>query len=39
MKNAEEIKEMSRGIVVKTRRVYMKTGIYPAVWRKKEQVK
>ncbi len=39
LKNAEEIKEMSRGIVVKTRRVYMKTGIYPAVWRKKEQVK
>ncbi|NPA99078.1 MAG: RNA-guided pseudouridylation complex pseudouridine synthase subunit Cbf5 [Crenarchaeota archaeon] len=34
LKSAEEIAGMKRGIVVKTKRVYMKTGVYPPVWRK-----
>ncbi len=34
--DAEEIADMSRGIVVKTKRVYMKPGIYPRAWRKKK---
>ncbi len=33
--DAEEIAEMRKGIVVKTKRVYMKPGIYPKIWRKK----
>ncbi len=35
VKSAEEIASMKRGIVVKTKRVYMKPGIYPAVWKKR----
>lgn len=35
VKSAEEIAFMKRGIVVKTKRVYMKPGIYPAVWKKR----
>ncbi len=40
LKNAEEIASMEKGIVVKIRRVYMKPGVYPAVWRRrgKEQL-
>ncbi len=34
LKSAEEIARMKKGIVVKTKRVYMKTGVYPPVWRK-----
>lgn len=34
LKNAEEIANMKKGIVVRTRRVYMKPGVYPAVWKK-----
>jgi tRNA pseudouridine55 synthase/H/ACA ribonucleoprotein complex subunit 4 len=32
--NAEEIAGMKKGIVVRTRRVVMPTGIYPPAWRK-----
>lgn len=35
LKNAVEIANMKKGIVVKTKRVYMKPGIYPAVWKKR----
>ncbi len=35
LKNADEIKGMEKGIVVKTWRVYMSRGIYPSTWRKK----
>lgn len=35
VKSAGEIASMKRGIVVKTRRVYMKPGIYPSVWKKR----
>ncbi len=34
LKNAEEIARMKKGIVVKTKRVYMKTDVYPPIWRK-----
>ncbi len=33
--NAEEIANMNKGIVVKTKRVYMKPGVYPATWKKR----
>ncbi|MET1159425.1 MAG: RNA-guided pseudouridylation complex pseudouridine synthase subunit Cbf5 [Thermoprotei archaeon] len=35
LKSANEIKELNKGIVVKTWRVYMDRGIYPDFWRKK----
>ncbi len=35
LRDADEIAAMKKGIVVKTRRVYMKPGTYPAVWKKK----
>lgn len=35
--NAEEIAKMSRGIVVKTKRVYMKPGVYPSVWKRRKK--
>ncbi len=34
LRDAEEIASMNKGIVVKTRRVYMKRGVYPSTWRK-----
>ena len=34
LKNAEEIASLKKGIVVKTKRVYIKPGIYPPVWKK-----
>ncbi len=36
LKNAEEIKGMEKGIIVKTWRVYMERGVYPDVWRRKK---
>jgi len=38
LKNAEEIRGMGRGVVVKTWRVYMSPNTYPSLWRKKKQV-
>jgi len=35
LKDAQEIVGMSKGVVVKTWRVYMERGVYPDVWRKK----
>ncbi len=34
LKDAEEVAGMEKGIVVKTRRVYIKPGTYPATWKK-----
>ncbi|ABN70146.1 tRNA pseudouridine synthase B [Staphylothermus marinus F1] len=37
LKSAVEIANMKKGIVVRTKRVYMKPGIYPAVWKKRQE--
>ncbi len=37
--DAEEIAKMDRGIVVKTKRVYMKPGTYPSIWKKRGEKK
>lgn len=36
LKGSDEIAKMEKGIVVKTKRVLMPTGIYPMAWKKKE---
>lgn len=35
--DAEQIAQMNKGIVVKTKRVYIKPGVYPSVWKKRRK--
>lgn len=35
--DAEQIVRMSKGIVAKTKRVYIKPGVYPSVWKKRRK--